>query len=135
MKLSDAMVLGSTQVKFDPTVWLDNRCGCLIGMALYAIGYDVGSSIEAMEEWPWLLEWRDGPFEDDGVDLRFPMGRPPCFIFSEMANRIAGGVMTFQQAVDWVKANEPEEAVAREDSLTAEETLHEAGVGRNKQDG
>ena len=55
MKFSDLVVLGSTTVEFDATVFLADQCGCLIGMAAFAqTGANSMTSHEIWELFPWL---------------------------------------------------------------------------------
>jgi hypothetical protein len=107
MKFSEALVLGYSEIKHNPGVWLwqnkDGSCeGCAIGAALYAQGLRSayrpisGDSmiIPIMERlWPWTL--------GKGIDF---IGK-----ISKMFTDVTQGKTTIEELVAWVKSVEPEE--------------------------
>ena len=133
MKLSEAILLGSTQLSLDPRFWLCNDGGCLIGMGGYAAGVryiedweERQSSADEIEQikaiWPWISEDRDVPQFLQELP-RYSMVYPYFFvdqrgrdkvkaIISSMACHIKVGHMTLEQAVDWIRENEPQEPEA-----------------------
>ncbi len=111
MRLSEAIVLGSTQTKLDPHDW---DC-CLIGMGFHALAgleADIHCSpnndhpLEAIVRWPWLENRMTAP-----VLLGWPDGHiaSACSIISSLAVRVGRRNITFEQAVDWIRSVEPEE--------------------------
>lgn len=111
MKLSDAMALGFTLVRFDPNTWLthDGSCGCALGGAIEAAGRreDFSKQVPAManpalvaeiavirELWPWLtVEYIDS--------------------ISLMAWKIADGELTREQLLTFVRSIEPNDTLER----------------------
>jgi hypothetical protein len=144
MKLSEAILLGSTQIRLDPLIWLSHprefteNCGCVIGMGLSAIGYD-GTHVdfgawgsaelwepleEALRRWPWL----SAPVpEGDEIRKKLVLGYlemvrcvDECHqlryldAISCLAWELYTGRTTLEAVVDWVSAHEPEESAADE---------------------
>jgi hypothetical protein len=102
MRLSDAIGLGRTLVKFDSTkfLWPNDKgecVGCAIGMGLAAIGE---VKIERLDQifvhWPWL----------NGTD---DWTAKPITIISEMAHRVAKGEQSLDELIDYVRSVEPAE--------------------------
>jgi hypothetical protein len=105
VKLSEAMILGSTFIKFDPNIYLVGQCGCLQGAGYAAAtgkGFAQGSDIAA--QWPWLKQDIDDP--------RFP-GKSTCgtYVINAFAFAIKRGEMTLEEVVDWVRSVEPSEVI------------------------
>jgi len=136
MKLSDAIVLGSTGVKLDPKNWLNidplgNKCGCLIGMGLFAkLGDNAymelsGTAPKAiLQEWPWLGDYRDVP---DASDLPSAIKSERAIeIVSALARRLALGRVSFEEAVEWIRQNEPKEEEVNGGSKDTSCTGHES---------
>jgi hypothetical protein len=130
MLLSDAIMLGSTQTRLDSSIWYskENQCGCLIGMGLFGSGAtkyvdDMEMDTElVIRTFPWLGENR---FEMPEQVRTFKVKHGftiPCVgfgsgfqegsaieIISGMARMIKCGLWTLEQAVDWIRQNEPAE--------------------------
>lgn len=97
MKLSEAMMLGSTTCKMIPKDW----DSCALGAAANAIGipHYVGVDYfnriaDIVKEWSWILE-----FSSEGQYL--------TFIFHKFDDEVCGGKMTFEELVDYVISVEP----------------------------
>lgn len=91
MRLSEAMMLGSTTCKMVPGDW----DSCALGCAGNAIGLPsmrkTGMRIHhIVEAWPWLQRNRSGGIIADKFD-----------------NQVCRGLMTLEQLVDWVRFVEP----------------------------
>jgi hypothetical protein len=135
MKLSEAIMLGSTQLRFEPKYWMCEDGGCLLGLGGYALGvrYEADYNKRILDEhvdeigqitaiWPWINDKFEIPkFLKDlpPYDDTHPFGyvtqncQSPYFakgIISIMAVQIKLGNMTLEQAVDWIRENEPQEA-------------------------
>jgi hypothetical protein len=100
MRLSEAMVLGSTLIQFDPGVFYIPSCGrgCLIGFGEAAV-YK-GKELDLQRKfylWPWLAN--PVPGSSDNY----------CSAIGEMARAIRRGEKTFEEVVDWVRSVEPAE--------------------------
>ena len=130
MLLSDAIMLGSTHTTLDSTIWYskENQCGCLIGMGLFGSGATKDVDDTEMDSefvirtFPWLGENRFEMPEQvrffkvkHGFDIPcvgfgsgFPEGAA-IEIISGMARMIRNGEWTLEQAVDWIRQNEPAE--------------------------
>jgi hypothetical protein len=102
MKLSEAMMLGYTMVKFDPRVYLIEGCGCLSGAALAATGKEFGMPDHILAEWPWLDVEFDHP-------LAAGMRSKALHIIDALAFAVERGEWTIEQAADWIRQNEPAE--------------------------
>ena len=106
MKFSEQVVLGSTLIKFKSYVFLQEGCGCLIGMAGAALGetYLGGMKSEDRigELFPWLEKYRV---------VRCPV----CFVthysycetVSCVAYHVESGQWTFDQALAYIRSIEP----------------------------
>jgi len=120
MKLSEAIVLGSTQINFDPFVFLFinengfNRepapCGCLLGMAMYADGERQDGAISFHYRWPWLF--RQFPVPEIVGEIYHDRNMASAeAIISTMAFKVKAETITFEQALQWIRDNEPQEEV------------------------
>lgn len=103
MKLSEAMMLGSTTCKMQATNW--NTCA--MGAAANAVGVPQGiatARLAAIKKiWPWL--------KGDSADANFPRFGPAhhlAAIWRRFDNRVVWGEMTLEQLVDYVRSIEPE---------------------------
>lgn len=58
MRLSEAILLGIGFVPENRSHFLMNGCGCAIGAALRAIGYEdsINGGADCRKEWPWTAE-------------------------------------------------------------------------------
>lgn len=125
MKLSDLIISGSITVKLDPKLWLKENCGCLLGMALKAIGYTYAGSqglIRDGEIEPWStipFPWLEKGFEVP-KDLSSYIGLhynhsvekvDGLIILSYFSSALENKAVTFDQAIDWVRSVEPNEEV------------------------
>lgn len=101
MKLSEAMMLGSTTVKM---VRFDIR-SCALGAAANAIGIPFRSGIRGLrglliaEKWPWIK---------DRYTARNPWSTYGSHIAQEFNDRVCGGQISFEALVDHVRSIEPE---------------------------
>jgi len=106
MKFSEHIVLGSTLVKFKSCVFLQEGCGCLIGMAGASLGEtDLGGRASAdriTELFPWLTKMRV---------VRCPVCSVTQYSYCEsvscVAYHVEVGEMTFEQALDYIRSIEP----------------------------
>lgn len=98
MKLSQAILLGSTAVTLNPGIWYDPKrnCGCLLGGAMYAVGnrgHILASSIYA--EWPWVQETMPGRHISYACEIGY------------FAGLVLAGEMTVDAVADWIRSVEP----------------------------
>jgi hypothetical protein len=117
MKLSEAIALGRNNTKLNHTTWLskNQECGCLLGIGFSAttrghelagieyVGWD-----ELDKQWPWISEFRQMPHS---LLPRF-FNIQDCSatdIISCLAEAVGCGHITFDQAIDWIRENEPQE--------------------------
>lgn len=109
MKFSEAVVLGSTMIRFSPWMFLDRgkTCGCLKGMAHRAISDNQYTPKLILETWPWL----DSPVKSPAGCLFAAMydDQSAYHLINFVALEIERGAITFGAAIDWIRANEPEE--------------------------
>lgn len=108
MRLSDEIVLGSSLITLNPATWLQDNCGCLIGMAAKSRGTTefVPSYIRSV--YPWLE--KEFPVPPD-LRTRFCESQrtaQACSIISVYAWAVYMGDCTFENAIGWIRANEPE---------------------------
>ena len=108
-KFSDAVVMGSGLIRFDPSIYLSvDDWGCLIGMGAAAIG-KTDCLIKDMDfyfpEYPWLYQL----FETKELGLSFMSHPFPAYmIIGQMARQIKHGTYTFEQAIAWIRSVEPQ---------------------------
>lgn len=122
MKLSDAMVLGSSLIKFDPYRWIskDGSCGCAVGMAAAAVGwrefptvFDLFSTFPLLGREtvpPSIPGQRNRPLEV-ARRMAIPSGtvRPVWMIISLLAMMVGEGKLRFEDLVAWVRQVEAED--------------------------
>lgn len=111
MKLSDAILLGSTVLKLNSSIYLSVDCGCLIGMGAKALGKAARELFDGkgdfnFQEYPWLLDKVQGP---PGLGFYSRTPHPAFAIIGEMARCIEDGSYTMERAVDWIRSVEPQE--------------------------
>jgi hypothetical protein len=102
MKLSEAVLLGSTLVKLDPTIYLSNGCGCLLGMAAAAMGKKWSLSEDIYVLFPWLMYY-------PAVKLNIELTLAPA---------ISRGEVTIEQAVDYIRSVEPQDEAVEANAVT-----------------
>lgn len=95
MRLSVAMMLGSTTCKMVPGKW----SSCALGAAANAVGIadNARRPYAIYDQWPWL---------------RYPSPRGHSFgaeIYSRFDADVCRGGMTFEELVDYVRSIEPDE--------------------------
>lgn len=101
MRLSEAMMLGDSLRLRHGGHWLAvhgaGLCGCAIGGALLAEGFQLGDRLvrgdypdEIRTYWPWLT-------------------KDQTMTISRDFNKVVAGEMTFEQMVDYVRSIEPPE--------------------------
>lgn len=111
MKLSDAVVLGLSLVEFTPDCYLNAGCGCLIGAGYAA---STGKTSEyyrrVISEWPWLTQ----KFPVPNVIKKYEAERDATAdsIISSFAHLLAWKVVTLDECIQWIKANEPKDCAA-----------------------
>lgn len=108
MKLSEAILLGDSLKKADPTIFLhpDKSCGCALGGAALAIGmvslvYPAHSP-RFLAAFPWFNAHYSAE-----IGYRY--------------NQVAVGLMTLEQLVDYVRSIEPAEESTLPDISLAEQ--------------
>lgn len=118
LRLSDAIVLGDTLRERLATVYLQKNdsgyCGCAIGGAMLAAGYDDADMVN--EVWPWLKEQsvkRPGFVEgswtnDQEISMQF--------------GNVCWNVQTLEQLAGYVRGIEPSEPVQKMDETPAYQT-------------
>jgi hypothetical protein len=107
MKLSEAMMLGSLVIEFNPHLFLACGEGCLRGAAFYAAtGKNFMCGHEDAEVWPWLATKMLPP-----PGTRYSKDGPSeaRHIINAIAWAVECGDWTIEQAVDWVRSVEPAE--------------------------
>ena len=105
MKFSDLVVLGSTIIEFDPTVYLQDDCGCLIGMAAAAKhGIHNLDDGQCWVIFPWLHEKRELSCPVCGTVFPRASGSISC-----VAVHIAHRKITFDDALVYIRSIEPQE--------------------------
>lgn len=119
MKLSDAIVLGSTQLeKLDPGSW----SYCAMGAALAAIGKRAGlvepDKLACMNAWPWVLFMFNVPGDLRSflcrrfkTDYGYTSG---LNIISWYFHMVCDKEIALEHLVAWVRANEPAEQAVQE---------------------
>jgi hypothetical protein len=123
MKLSDAILLGSTMHKLDPACW----DGCLLGVSVRAVGATSNFfNDEAQRRWPWMV----------GKKVAMPdFSRYPHIsleftqVISWLDVEVNDGKVTLEQVVDWVRSVEPEESKPAEVECEALLTRHAEDEG------
>ena len=113
MKFSDLVVLGSTIIEFDPAVYLQDNCGCLIGMAAAAkTGLLDLVDGEVWKIFPWLHEKRYLPCPVCGVPYFTASASISCMAVHMWCEKI-----TFEQALDYIRSIEPQEQFTVENEV------------------
>jgi|ERR1700722_1856827 len=112
MRLSDAMMLGSTLVKLNADAWNT----CLLGVSVVATGgKDNWCNSECRARWPWIeIEFVPPPMIDAGITPRCASA-----IISLLTVLVEKGAITLEQAVDWVRSVEPAEDAPSEVSTNS----------------
>lgn len=102
MRLSEAVLLGSTLIKLDPHYWLD-QCfgGCLIGMAMAAEGYQHSDASPAIKKWPWLEQ-----LEPAKGDWEWEWSLSVLSKISRLAYRVWNRDLTLEAAIMEIRALE-----------------------------
>lgn len=111
MRLSEAIMLGSTQTHLSATNW-DH---CLIGMGFHALAGlqtdicidDTGAPVEAYARWPWLQTFIQYPPPELVGGIRGT--GTASQIISGLAGRVVRGDVSLEAAVDWIRSVEPQE--------------------------
>lgn len=119
-KLSEAMMLGGTTFRMSNDSWNT----CLLGVSCRALGQENHHNGEAMLRWPWLEQVFACPFR--GGDMFTARN-----ILSYMAADVEHGCMTLEQAVEWVRQNEPAETIEPQElvpEVSPEAILSSQGV-------
>lgn len=111
MKLSESLMIASV-VDHHP---LSNESWqtCLVGMSLCAFGkpLEIGARYEAILRWPWLLDHVSDDKIPSCVEFAKNMDtrRDGFYLLTCLCNEVVKGRITFEQAVDAVRAIEPSE--------------------------
>ena len=105
MKFSDLVVLGSTIVEFDPTVFLRDGCGCLIGMA--------GAAKSGLTSLPDGATGRLFPWLKAEVHAACPICGETYWNYSTSISCLAVHVerreCSFEQALNYIRSVEPQD--------------------------
>ena len=130
MKLSEAMMLGMSAYRMEPSHWVCRDGGCLLGVAGRAAGIkfvplDWDEFVEDIEliirEWPWIEE-KYFPVPEFARSLHeFNYDCPYSYvaftrqpqdaksIISFLANHVYCGNVSVEAVADWVRSVEPQE--------------------------
>jgi hypothetical protein len=100
MKLSEAMLLGSTLVKMEAC----ELSSCAYGAALRAVGILPHrlTYVTVAERWPWTAADMDSPLTSGMLN------EAGCSVYEKFDFDVCTGRMTFEQLVDYVRSIEPE---------------------------
>ncbi len=102
MRLSEAIMLGSTTETLDSASWQT----CLLGIGLHAIDPAAENfcNDDAIRRWPWIKSTVEipclGSFSGGGEAT-------PSGIISVLAGDVQKGIVTLEKVVDWVRSVEP----------------------------
>lgn len=136
MKLSDAIILGSTMTKLDSSCFLAGGEGCLLGMGMSSFGYKTCELAEISNRFPWT----DNKFicpdfvrvykSEKVTSLYDHLGGWEHIrefraqsIIGRMAVMVEEGAITLDKAVDWIRSVEPQEVMEPESADNIETTL------------
>lgn len=113
MKLSEAIMLGSTVIKLDPGCWLiDGKRGCLCGMAYFAAtGKRDASYEQVVKFWPWLQKTELIP--PRWATRNRGEQRSAAAVISDIALDVCDGHVPLEKAVAWIETQEPVPAVRK----------------------
>lgn len=119
MKFSDLVVLGSTIISLESTVYLKDGCGCLIGMAAAARtgAMTATSPDQVLGLFPWLQERNPTSCPVCGKDYSTYSGSISCVAFHLEQNQ-----WDFEQALSYIRMIEPKEEIV-EDSVAVEHVI------------
>jgi len=106
MKFSDLIVLGSTMISLDPTVYLEDGRGCFMGMAAAAkTGATTCSTpYQIFSLFPWLKEPQRRGVHCPGCTMVYP---DYANVISCVCMHVRAHDMTFEQGLKFVRAIEP----------------------------
>lgn len=118
MKLSEAIMLGSVNIKLNWRHYLCDGSGCLLGMGFNAVTgattitlFKHGEPI--VQLWPWLLSAIDlngvPPQVLDALIIDGYVDHTAAHVIGQWAKAIALGWTTLEKAVDWIRSVEPAE--------------------------
>lgn len=102
--MSEAMNLGRSIIKHGDGSKTLSRCeGCAVGMALAAVGEEVGCSQTMIRHWPWTTyqTWAD---------------------ITRQYNEVVSGERTLDQIIDYVRSIEPPEVPESKELTQSVET-------------
>lgn len=130
MRLSDAILLGSTMMKkWTNSFTLDcNGVGCAIGMALTAVSHEGAATERNLPEyWPWI-KGREFITPPDGYGHCYSGSMWKCVTY--MFYSVIRGKKPLEWIVDWVRSVEPKEAeeIAPEGQANAQRVACETKV-------
>jgi hypothetical protein len=109
MKFSEAWVLGSTMIKFNAHLFLSCGKGCLRGTAYFAAtGKRVMGPGDDIAVWPWLNNKFACPIPYPFSEC-LGTATEAAYIINGLAYAVERGEWTIEQALDWIRANEPSE--------------------------
>jgi hypothetical protein len=125
MRLSEAMMLGSTITKIDSSAWNT----CLLGVSVSAEGAKNFGNFEAKIRWPWISTERVAVPDFLKVPCSIPghlfwhthesANAEPQYIISCAAFHVENGDLTVDKVADWVRSVEPKEPKPRTESEQA----------------
>jgi hypothetical protein len=110
MKFSEQVVLGSTLIKFKPEIYLQDGCGCFIGMAAAAMG---NTSFKALDKkmFEWLFVPRLVRCPHCCQDHGGYSASVTC-----MAIHVENGTVSFNEALAYIRSIEPPDAPEEADA-------------------
>lgn len=111
MKFSEQVVLGSMLIKFQPEIYLENGCGCFIGMAAAAMGNKTFKALDK-KMFGWL-------FEPRVVECPHCFAVHPNYSASVtcVAIHVENGTVSFDQALAYIRSVEPPDEVDSPDQV------------------
>jgi len=107
MKFSDLVVLGSTIISLDSSIYLSEGCGCFIGMAAAAktgATHYGDQQYRVMSLFPWLSEPKPNYCPCCGQEYR-----DYCTTIGCLAVHVQMRQMTFDNALEHIRSIEPGE--------------------------
>jgi hypothetical protein len=115
VKLSEAMML-PTDMRFNPSRYIEDGCGCLLGQAFNVATGEKRSTTPARigQLWPWINEkrfWCPSEVARERVGLTAVSGGPQTAerIITRWAFLVKAELATREQVADWVRSVEPSE--------------------------
>jgi hypothetical protein len=136
VRLSSAMMLGICRFNLQPTVWSCRDGGCLLGIAMKAVGVEIvdaswpSPSRQIIEVWPWLNAQAPIPeFARTlapnyyGAAIEHPLKHDSEMqaikLISFFAFHVSNKNLSIEKVVDWISQVEPKPRPELEAEKTA----------------